>query len=82
MSRDSTLGSVHEPLTGRLPDRAEILGRWRERVAFFRRSRLVDEIPRRSRGRVNRASVAAPRADLAPLDPRRIGGESPRGGDS
>jgi hypothetical protein len=43
---------------------------------------LLDEIPRSSRGKVNRASVAARCADLAPLDPRPIEEEGQRSGDS
>ena len=43
---------------------------------------LLDEIPRSSRGKVNRASVAARCAELAPLDPRQIAEEGQRSGDS
>lgn len=43
---------------------------------------VLDEIPRSSRGKVNRTAVAAHCASLAPLDPRQIGAEGLRGGDS
>jgi acyl-CoA synthetase (AMP-forming)/AMP-acid ligase II len=47
-----------------------------------RRWYLLDEIPRTSRGKVNRSAVARHCETLAPLDLRELAGEEPRGVDS
>jgi acyl-CoA synthetase (AMP-forming)/AMP-acid ligase II len=47
-----------------------------------RRWYLLDEIPRSSRGKVNRSAVARHCAALEPLDLRGLAGDEPRGADS